>query len=334
MKKITVMLIIWSLLPLYINAQRQTEYNRKGDEAMKHLDYRDAKLWYEEGVSYCDQYSINQLTSIWMADETMHMSMRTVMTKCFNCLNELATAKDTAAMKKLIAYYTEGIGTTKNEDSANYWEKQLEQIRNYTSEFYPPKKAKNPMKFFIGYHSSLSVAPYGIQMGGIGETVGWYVRLRSNLSFAPFAVECNNGNSTPEGFFDGKIPAFDDKEGDEYKKYKFLPGKNKETAEWKTNTLMGSAGILIKTFPNTYASAGIGYINYEVLYKYGEIDSNTSALLPGTENWAKTVDASFQSVVVDVDITYILAKRFYGTAGVSALKFKYVYPTIGIGILF
>ena len=37
------------LLPLGVMAQQRAEYNRKGDEAMKRLDYSDAKMWYEEG---------------------------------------------------------------------------------------------------------------------------------------------------------------------------------------------------------------------------------------------------------------------------------------------
>jgi hypothetical protein len=318
-----------------MEAQRQTEYNRKGDEAMKRLDYQDAKLWYEEGVSYCDQYSINQLTSIWMADDSMRMSMRTVMNKCFDCLNESATAKDTLAIKKLIVYYTEGIGTVKKEASANFWKVQLEQIRNqYTTGIRPAKKTKNPMTFFIGYHSLLPIAPFGIQAGGTGKTAGWYVRFRSNLSFEPFSAECRNGNPISEGLddkkFEGEIPVFND----EYKKYKFLPGKNKETAESKVNTFMASAGMLIKTFRNVYISAGVGYVNYEVLYKYGEIDSNTFTVIPGTEKWAKNKDVSFQDVVVDLDVTFVIAKRLYGTVGGSALQFKYVYPSMGIGILF
>lgn len=54
--------MICAVFPLGLLAQQRTEYNRKGDEAMKRLDYSDAKMWYEEGVSQCDAYSIDQLT--------------------------------------------------------------------------------------------------------------------------------------------------------------------------------------------------------------------------------------------------------------------------------
>ena len=46
--------MICAVFPLGLLAQQRTEYNRKGDEAMKRLDYSDAKMWYEEGVSQCD----------------------------------------------------------------------------------------------------------------------------------------------------------------------------------------------------------------------------------------------------------------------------------------
>ena len=41
--------MICAVFPLGLLAQQRTEYNRKGDEAMKRLDYSDAKMWYEEG---------------------------------------------------------------------------------------------------------------------------------------------------------------------------------------------------------------------------------------------------------------------------------------------
>ena len=58
---------------------------------MKRLDYSDAKMWYEEGVSQCDAYSIDQLTTIWLSNERMRPSMRSLMNKCLNCLTVKAT---------------------------------------------------------------------------------------------------------------------------------------------------------------------------------------------------------------------------------------------------
>lgn len=36
--------MICAVFPLGLLAQQRTEYNRKGDEAMKRLDYSDAKM--------------------------------------------------------------------------------------------------------------------------------------------------------------------------------------------------------------------------------------------------------------------------------------------------
>ena len=64
-------LIFFVGLPIILLAQQKTEYNQKGDEAMKRLDYSDARMWYEEGVVQCDPYSIKQLTSIWLASSNL-----------------------------------------------------------------------------------------------------------------------------------------------------------------------------------------------------------------------------------------------------------------------
>lgn len=94
--------MICAVFPLGLLAQQRTEYNRKGDEAMKRLDYSDAKMWYEEGVSQCDAYSIDQLTTIWLSNERMRPSMRSLMNKCLNCLTVKATEDDPDAISKLI----------------------------------------------------------------------------------------------------------------------------------------------------------------------------------------------------------------------------------------
>lgn len=56
MKRLWI-LTLFVALPMCLLAQQKTEYNRKGDEAMKRLDYSDARMWYEEGVVQCDPYS-------------------------------------------------------------------------------------------------------------------------------------------------------------------------------------------------------------------------------------------------------------------------------------
>ena len=130
MKRLWIFILFVAVLPGYMMAQQQTEYNRKGDEAMRRQDYRMATMWYEEGVIQCDSYSIDQLTTIWKNNKKMRSSMRSLMSRCFDCLRDKATIEsDTTAISQLIHYYTEGIGTQANEERTRSWSNRLEELR-------------------------------------------------------------------------------------------------------------------------------------------------------------------------------------------------------------
>ncbi|MDR1090279.1 MAG: hypothetical protein LBL79_04310, partial [Prevotella sp.] len=193
------MLIISAAFPLCITAQQYAEYNKKGDEAMKRLDYSDARLFYSEGMPYCDIYSISQLTAIWMENEHMRISMYNLMNRCFNCLNLRATDKDTTAINLLVRYYTEGIGTTQSDEMAAYWTEQLDEI-NAPDVVLPEvtpiiKPIRSTTRFFTGYMFSI-LAPAGVTVGAINQRWGGYLRFKTNLSFQGY-----------EGDFTGKEPA-------------------------------------------------------------------------------------------------------------------------------
>jgi len=195
MKRLWI-LTLFVVLPMCLLAQQKTEYNRKGDEAMKRLDYSDARMWYEEGVVQCDPYSIGQLTSIWLANQRMRPSMHSLMNKCRACLELMANNKDTTAISQLIVYYTEGIGASKNETLAKSWQDRLETLRKPVEPvFYPsanqmkPDKPKEPMKFFVGYAYSIE-APYGLTVGGLKSRLGWFARFKTNLGFKDHDSEC------------------------------------------------------------------------------------------------------------------------------------------------
>ena len=311
MKKLILLILL--IFPLFLKAQSSAEYNQRGNAAKERKDYREAMFWYDQGVSNCDRYSINQLRDIWKADSSMHVSMRVVMGKCLECLNEQALAKDSLAIKQIIEYYSEGIGTVPNEVSANYWKEQLEQLRKPITNIYVPPDPKERMKIIAGYHASLK-APFGIQVGGMGKSVGWYVRLQSSLSFQAT-------------HYDGEVK----------QKQLIIPELNDDvfyrgTDKYKETILMGSAGIMVKTVADFYVSAGVGY--WDRKYSREFVRVNDDGTVQSASEWARDTNRSMNGVMIDLDGTYVISGRFYATLGASMMKFKYVYPSIGVGIVF
>jgi len=316
-------IIFLLLISLIVTAQDKTEYNRKGDDAMQRLDYAAAKIFYEEGVDNCNIYSINQLTAIWFADSSMHPSLRIVMSRCLTCLNDIATqSRDTASIKKLILYYTEGIGTAKNESKAYFWQSQLSDIQaqNNTRNITPTKNSKqksvtssqkSQFEFFIGYAGSF-YAPVGLTLGGIGKTVGFYLRYRTNLSFQDYTERCLTTTNTVIGM-------------DNNYAYQF------NGAKWE-NILIASGGLIFKASQSFYISAGGGYWSNSVIYEFDKYRLD-NAEHNGVFR-AKSNDLSDEGLALDLDGTLRLGKHFYGALGCSVLNFKYVSANAGIGLFF
>jgi len=301
------MLILCTIFPICVFAQQQTEYNKKGDEAMKRLDYSDARLFYGEGVPYCDMYSINQLTTIWLANERMRTSMHNLMNRCLSCLNIKATENDTAAVSKLMLYYSEGIGTPKSEELALYWEQRLDELRNPDPIGYGDIGYENnrriPMQFFAGYSFS-PLAPIGLTIGGVGEKFGWYGRFRTNASFQASNYEF--AGSKPSG---QNILLFQKK---------------------KSNMYSATAGLIVKCTSWFYASLGAGYGNRDLLYQYSTIDDAGNEI---EKNWYKSLDNSYKGVSAEID--FMVRYGFlYITAGCNTLNFEYVDLNAGFGVFF
>lgn len=307
-----LMLIIYTLFPIYLSAQQQTDYNTKGDQAMARQDYRDARMWYGEGVQTCDSYSIQQLTSIWMADEQMRPSMRSLMNKCLNCLAVEATENDTTAIQQLIVYYTEGIGTPNNEELVVYWTKQLESLRKPSIDYRSPESTKGKssryqVDFFAGYAFAIE-APIGFTFGAVGERLGGYLRFKTNASFKNHAYEFENNTvlSVPNN-----------------ESVRFIGTKKK-------NSTQGSAGLVVKTMPWLYLSAGLGYGERTLLYPVETTNSSTGSV---KENLCKDMDHSYKGVVAEVDCM-IRKGRFYVSVGCNTLNFEYIDLNAGLGVFF
>ena len=318
MKRNSIILLLLFTV-FFAAAQNQIdEYIKKGDEAMKTLDYFSALMSYGEVINLkCNTHSIDRLKTIWIAQDSLHASMEYLMRKCLRCLEDNAKISDTISMKLLIDYYTEGIGTDRNEAMADYWKERLEDIRK-PNRVQPgqngvkPPREKVKMKFFAGYSANY-LAPVGLTVGGLGRSVGWYLRFRTNLSFQDYTEECDDEGNISGGLNGGRS----------------LPER---LSGQKTNTIIGTGGFVVKIDPVFYLSAGVGYCSHEELYQFqsiGIVDSN-----PEGDFWAKRTSKSFSGVAFDLDCTFRIGKSFYGSLGVSMLNLEYVYPNVGIGVFF
>lgn len=315
MKKLYIV-ILWLVLPICIMAQQKTEYNKKGDEAMKRLDYSDARMWYEEGVAQCDLYSITQLTKIWEKNEKMRVSMRSLMNKCQNCLNVKANEGDTVSISHLIIYYLEGIGTPKSEELASFWKDRLDVLRKPEKPVREvavipevPVKLRVPMKFYIGYSYSIE-APYGITLGGVGYRIGWYARFKTNMSFNNYEEECKGRGelvSPPSN------AAFN-----------FTNAK-------KVNCYAVTAGVTIKCMPWLYTSIGLGYGKRDLLCEYVTTDLTDANIHKSF--WCKNIDYSYTGLAADVDLMVKMGPVFL-SAGCNTLNFKYIDLNAGLGVFF
>lgn len=313
-------LILYLIFPLGLTAQQAATYNKKGDDAMKRKDYSDAKMWYEEGISQCDAYSIGRLTAIWLEKGRMRPSMRSLMNKCLNCLNVMATENDTVAISRLVTYYTEGIGTPKSEELATYWREQLEALRRPVQSFATGPSASahslsQRLEFFAGYAFSVE-SPYGITIGAVAKRFGGYVRFKTNMSFQNSAYACNN---------DGVLTDF----SSETESYQADVSKKN-----KTNSFQATAGLVVKCNTWLYVSAGLGYGQRELLSPFvlhsreNYFDENAMRQL-----WAKNMDASYSGIAAEADIL-CRWRKFFLSAGCNTINFKYVDLNAGVGIFF
>lgn len=306
--------LLFITLSCHLIGQTQSDYNRQGDEAMKRQNYRDARMWYEEGLPHCDIYSISKLTEIWISQETRRGSMHSAMIRCLSCLNNKAAANDTTAIRLLITYYSEGIGTQANNEQALYWQNRIEKL--HTPEVDTPitqkqeTKRRPPMRFFAGYSYSME-APFGLTIGGVWDKYGWYGRFKTNLSFEEFTYQCTN-----EGVIQNTFPN---------QSYRLNKNIDKEI-----NTLVGTAGFLFKITSSIYTSVGVGYGQRSLIYPFVLTDYQTGK---EEEVWCKNIDASTKGMAAEVDL-WIRFNSFFISAGCHSINFEYIDLNAGIGFIF
>ncbi|OAV75728.1 hypothetical protein Barb7_00645 [Bacteroidales bacterium Barb7] len=320
----TLLLIIYTLLPLCMVAQQDAEYNKRGEEAMQRKDYSDARMYFSEGLEHCDMYSVQGLTRIWLLNESIRSSMRSLMAKCQTCLNERAVQNDTTAMSRLIVYYSEGIAGPKTEGLIAYWTDKLEASRHLaavqkeTAEQSAEVSAavKSPqinLSFLAGLAGSPET-PYGLTLGVLWQDkAGGYVRGKTSLSSVEYTHEIG-------------LQADDIK--------KSLPdGQALQTTgnpPKKVNGFTASAGFVYKPLPWLYVSLGAGYGERTLMYQFAFIDKKTSEQTPV---WCKIAEASYTGAVIEAD-GMVKYKRLFLSVGCHTINVKYVDLNAGIGVIF
>lgn len=301
-------LLFFALIGYTVSAQQQTTYNKKGDEALQREDYSDAKMWYEEGVINCNLYSIEKITNMWIEQPDMRVSLRLLANKCFNCLTEKSAENDTVAIRNLIHYHQQGIGVPKNKTLAAYWIQRLGYLTKDTNlyDLYerPAATKQRQYDFFIGYNYSIET-PFGLTVGAIGKKMGWYVRVKSNFSFANYDGENNNEGLTPQ-ITDQYL--FDKK---------------------KISSHAGSAGVILKLSDKIHASVGAGYGLRDVLWHHVIYNEGVAA----GNGWTKNSQDSHSGLLAEADLIWSFG-NWYLSAGCYTVNFNYADLNAGIGVYF
>jgi hypothetical protein len=147
--------------------------------------------------------------------------------------------------------------------------------------------------------------PFGITFGNVGKKLGWYARVKSNLSFANYEDENNNQSLTTQI----DHPYLFDRE--------------------KRNAHAGTMGVIYKWSRPFHTSIGLGYGVRDILWHYITYDDDVVS----GEGWSKNIDASNSGIVAEMDVFWRFGNMFI-SGGCYTLNFKYVDLNAGIGVYF
>ncbi|MDR0537669.1 MAG: hypothetical protein LBH04_06475 [Tannerellaceae bacterium] len=319
MKKYCILFIICVSVPPIASAQQSTEYNRKGDEALRKKDYNDARLYYSEGIANCDMYSINKLTAIWKDNVNLRNSLHSLMNRCLGCLNNGAAQKDSDAIALLSEYYMEGIGTQRSPEMSAHWANELKNFNNTEEEeqveTYTGSKREVPRtRIFAGYTFSL-YTPIGITFGAFGPKKGWYGRIKTNAVFRKY---------------DGEMTLATNENGRE------LPPASLEDylkREQSMSTLALSGGMMFHIDDLLSFSLGLGYFKTDRIFAYTRLDDAGNII--GDKQYFKVKNYSYQGAIAEVDGIWAIGK-LYVAAGIGSHISSRLYLDFNIsaGIFF
>jgi len=310
---------------LGIYAQSSTDYNYRGDQALRKEDYQTARSWYSQGLDSCDRYSIQKLVGIWIEQPAMRGSMQRSMRECFNCMKKLVETREPDMMRLYSDFYKYGIGTQKNDSLYNYWYNEWWNVFRTTLDIAPEKlnpaadssTVKTPRKSLLSnkFYSFLTYTysptmPLGLTAGIYGK-IGGYVSLRTDYKPVREAYKCNNT----------KVPGIDI----ENPPYEF----NRE--RWYSQMITG--GLMYPLIKNRlFVSAGGGYGKRDY---YREIVSKTNQTFStgNKSEWCYNTEASYKGLVLEVGAMFFW-KKLAVTGGINSTQFKDLDIYIGLGLTF
>jgi hypothetical protein len=313
-----------------MSAQADTDYNRKGDQALQRHDYMDARMWYSEGIEDCDKYSIRRLTTLWNNQASMRSSMHVLMSRCFECLGNQVLSGDTDAMLSLSEYYKKGIGVEIDTIKSEFWEKRAMGL--YIGGHYngktnatiidtikvidpTPKNAtkKEPFykdfEYFVSYSPSW-LMPAGISFGILNDgKLGFYLDYRMNLDLTKSELECENGI----------IPGLDPN----------LYAKSEEATE-RWNHYMITTGVIFPVINNAFITLGAGYGRRDL---YRRIPVGTKLTEELSLILYRDIKDSYQGVSMQLGGSYRY-KYLIFSGGINSISFKDLDGYVGLGYVF
>ena len=308
-----------------------SDYNRRGDEAMKEGDYQMAKTLYSEGLINCDDFqSIQKLTEIWKTQPEMQRGMRMTIANCRKCLFELYKKEDKNAMALLREYLNEGFGGDKDSIQADRIGKEymaligvttptatdnndpviknLPVIQQYTDPL-PPLKFSEKYTLFVTYTFSPTM-PAGIS-AGIFSKFGVMLGVKSSIQKPDSKYDCNNST-----IFDINTDLYP---------YDF-------TQKEKWHSTMFTAQVLFPVISKKlFISAGGGY-GKRSLYNNAELyERKTGEKTSGI--WCYNTQESYKGTAIEAGVLY-KHKQFIIMGGVNSVSFKDLDGYVGIGYSF
>ena len=308
-----------------------SDYNRRGDEAMKQGDYQMARTLYSEGLINCDDfYSIQKLTEIWKTQPEMQRGMRMIIANCRKCLFELHKKEDKNAMSLLLEYLNEGIGGDKDSIQANIIQQELWTLMGFPVATNNPGVTTDPLthpvisqnidtvpklKFsekytmFVAYTFSPTM-PVGIN-AGIFNKFGVMLSIKTSIQKPDSKYDCNNST-----IFDINTDLYP---------YDF-------TQKEKWHSTMFTAQVLFPVIPKKlFISAGGGY-GKRSLYNNAELyERKTGEKTSGI--WCYNTQESYKGTAMEAGVLY-KHKQFIIMGGVNSVSFKDLDGYVGIGYSF